>query len=206
MSREREDHAAIAALVQPNDRVLDVGCGAGDLMALLLHHRQAHPRGLELNPAGVQACMAQGLSAVQGDADRDLAEYPDNAFDVAILSKTLQEMRRPRDVLSELSRIAPRVIISFRNYGFWRMRLGLLLTGQVPTRAGRPWYSAETLHICSLSDMVGLCKDLGLAVETLVTLHEGRRTALARRVTGWHVWAAEEAILVVRRLPRPKAG
>jgi methionine biosynthesis protein MetW len=195
----RADHQVIAGLVPQGARVLDVGCGNGELMRLLATARAARVRGLELSHEGVQAAMAQGLAVVQGDADRDLSAYPADAFDVAIASKTLQEMRHPRDVLEQLARLAPRLIISFRNYGHWAMRLRLLLTGRVPAKRGRAWYAAETLHICALADMADLCAELGLEVESVTRLSGGRVRGQGTRA-GWLANAlAEEAILAVRR-------
>jgi len=130
----RADHVAIAQFINRGELVLDVGCGDGQLMELLQSERGARTRGLEVEQAGVNRCVAKGLAVVQGNADADLPVYPDDAYDVAILSKTIQELARPKFVLDELSRIARRVIISFRNYGHWRVRTTLLATSQ---RRGR---------------------------------------------------------------------
>ena len=121
----RADHAAIAGRVPDGARVLDVGCGDGSLLALLKETRGVDARGLELSSQGVQDCLARGLSVIQGNADEDLEIFPDDGFDVAILSRAIQEMRRPRAILAELARIAPDVIISFRNYGQWKRRVNL---------------------------------------------------------------------------------
>ena len=125
----REDFREILRLVRPGARVLDVGCGEGELLELLTKEKRVDGQGLEISPAGVAACLAKGLAVVQGDGDRDLDHFPTRAFDYAILSKTLQQMREPRHVLSELLRIADQAIVSVPNFGHWRMRLSLMARG-----------------------------------------------------------------------------
>ena len=132
----REDFREILRLVRPSSRVLDVGCGEGDLLELLAREKQVDGRGLEIEAANVSTCLARGLAVVQGDADRDLDHFPTKAFDYAVLSQTLQATRNPRHVLSELLRIADKAVVSFPNFGHWRVRLSLLIDGRMPeTRA-----------------------------------------------------------------------
>src|SRR5947209_18460002 len=128
----RRDLRLIAEMIEPGARVLDIGCGDGALLAYLVRHKGVDGRGMELSQSGVNACVGHGLSVIQGDADRDLAAYPTGAFDVVVLSQTLQATRQPRKVLETLVRIGRRAIVSFPNFGFWRIRLGLLLTGRMP--------------------------------------------------------------------------
>src|SRR4051812_9896213 len=138
MSELREDFREILRLVRPGARVLDIGCGEGDLLELLAREKDIDGRGLEISQAGVSAGLARGLAVVQGDADRDLADYPDDAFDYAILSQTLQTVRDPRAVLVELLRIAQGAIVSFPNFGHWRVRASLLTGGRMPTTKSLP--------------------------------------------------------------------
>ncbi|NBB82360.1 MAG: methyltransferase domain-containing protein, partial [Alphaproteobacteria bacterium] len=125
----RVDLRLIADMVEPESRVLDVGSGNGELLALLWHDRRIDGRGIELSPSGVHACVKQGLSVIQGDADTDLSDYPDGAFDYVILSQTLQAVREPRKVLENLVRIGRHAVVSFPNFGYWRVRLSLLVHG-----------------------------------------------------------------------------
>ncbi|MGO8955539.1 MAG: methionine biosynthesis protein MetW, partial [Rhodomicrobium sp.] len=147
----RIDLLVIAGMVEPGARVLDVGCGRGELLRLLEEQKQVDGRGIELKQSRVNFCVGRGLSVIQGDADRDLADYPDQAFDYAILSRTLQATYRPKEVLEELLRIARRVIVSFPNFGFWRIRLQILLSGRMPVTWNLPetWYETPNIHFCT---------------------------------------------------------
>src|SRR5262245_17357642 len=129
----RKELERIAEMVPASARVLDIGCGTGDLIEHLARAKGVDARGIELSQAGVNACVAKGLAVIQGDADTDLAEYPSGAFDFAILSQTIQATRQPKAVLEQLLRIGRRVIVSFPNFGFWKVRLKLALTGRMPT-------------------------------------------------------------------------
>src|ERR1700740_2049667 len=143
----RGDHLLVASMVERASKVLDVGCGNGDLLQIL-EGRGIDGRGIELSREGVNRCVAKGLAVVQGDADTDLVNYPDDAFDYVILSQTLQATRQPRVVLENLLRIGHRAIVSFPNFGFWRMRLQLLIGGHMP-RTGNlaaPWYDTPNIH------------------------------------------------------------
>lgn len=176
MSAVREDFREILRLVRPGSRVLDVGCGEGDLLELLAREKQVDGRGLEIEAANVSTCLSRGLAVVQGDADRDLDHFPTKAFDYAVLSQTLQATRNPRHVLSELLRIADKAVVSFPNFGHWRVRLGLAIDGRMPeTRAlPEPWWSTPNIHLCTLADFNALCKNLELRVEACASLSGGR--------------------------------
>lgn len=170
--RVRRDLALIAEMVAPESRVLDIGCGDGALLACLAETKQVEGRGMELSQSGVNACVRAGLSVVQGDADNDLDPYPAGAFDYAILSQTLQATHRPKDVLQNLGRIGRRIIVSFPNFGYWRVRLGLLTCGRMPASdlLTYPWYETPNIHLCTIRDFMDLADDLGLIIEQAVIL------------------------------------
>ena len=174
----RGDLAVIADLVLPGARVLDIGCGDGALLAALRTDKAIFGRGIELAGANVAAAVARGLSVVQGDADADLADYPDAAFDVAILSDTLQAMRDPAAVLLDMVRIARTAIISLPNFGHWRVRLSLLTRGRMPVTAAlpAPWYATPNIHLCTIDDFRALAGDLGLTIAATAFLRAGRRS------------------------------
>jgi methionine biosynthesis protein MetW len=169
----RVDLRLIADMVQPKSRVLDVGCADGALLDYLVRFKQVDGRGLELSQDGVNACVSQGLSVVQGDADVDLANYPAGAFDYVILSQTLQATRNPRQVLMELLRIGRHTIVSFPNFGYWRVRWHLLAHGRMPITEtlDRPWYLTPNIHLCTISDFEHLCRETGIAIDKRITVN-----------------------------------
>jgi methionine biosynthesis protein MetW len=168
----RRDLRLIAEMVAPGSRVLDIGCGDGALLAYLARHKSVDGRGIELSQSGVNACVGHGLSVIQGDADRDLEAYPAGAFDFVVLSQTLQATRQPRKVIEALVRIGSRAIVSFPNFGFWRIRLRLLTRGRMPVShcLAHPWYETPNIHLCTIRDFVTLCDEIGVRVERSVTL------------------------------------
>src|SRR5258707_78682 len=145
----RTDHLLVAEMIPAGSKVLDVGCGDGDLLTLL-ESRGIDGRGIELSREGVNRCVAKGLAVVQGDADTDLGNYPDDAFDYVILSQTLQATRQPKVVLENLLRIGQRAIVSFPNFGFWKMRLQLLVGGHMPRTQRPPAQSESPQHSSTL--------------------------------------------------------
>jgi methionine biosynthesis protein MetW len=169
----RVDLLLIAEMVTPGARVLDIGCGDGTLLRILGERRGVDGRGIELSQAGVNSCVAQGLSVIQGDADADLIHYPDLAFDYAILSQTIQATRNPRHVLEQLLRIGKRVVVSFPNFGHWRVRAELLFAGSMPRTDNLPdsWYNTPNIHLCTIKDFVALCRDIGAKIERASALN-----------------------------------
>lgn len=163
----RPDLAIIASHVAPGSRVLDIGCGDGALMAALRDERQCDARGLELDSADVASAVARGLSVAQGDADTDLADYPDASFDYAILSQTLQTTKRPDWVLDQLLRIGGQAFVSFPNFAHWRVRASLLFGGRMPVTRLLPlkWYATPNIHHVTVDDFRALVKERGIAIE-----------------------------------------
>ncbi len=172
MSLLRADLLAIAEMIPRGARVLDVGCGDGALLEHLVTTRGVDGRGIELIQGNVNACVARGLSVLQGDADTDLADYPSQVFDVVILSQTVQATRAPRTVLGHLLRIGGRTIVSFPNFGHWRVRLSLLANGRMPRTSALDygWYETPNIHLCTIADFVALARDMGAEIEQALAL------------------------------------
>src|SRR3979490_1598586 len=158
----RLDHLLVADMVGRGSRVLDVGCGDGELLKLL-ETRGVDGRGIELSREGVNECVAKGLAVIQGDADTDLADYPNDAFDYVILSQTLQATRQPRVVLEHMLRIGRRAIVSFPNFGHWRIRMQVMFRGRMPRTDNLPyvWYDSRNIHFCTIKDFRELCVAAG---------------------------------------------
>lgn len=149
----------LAGLIEINSRVLDVGCGDGNLLLYLKKNKRIDGRGLEINQKNVQECLSKGLAVVEGDAEKDLINYPNRSFDIAILNQAIQQFYEPRKVLNELLRIAHKAIITIPNFGYWKVRLNLLLTGTMPVTKTLPhsWYDTPNLHMSSIKDFYNLC-------------------------------------------------
>ncbi len=202
----RIDFLVIAGLVAPGARVLDVGCGKGELLKLLEEQKQVDGRGVELKQSRVNLCVASGLSVIQGDADNDLASYPDQAFDYAILSRTLQATRRPKDVLEELLRIARHVIVSFPNFGFWRIRLQILFRGRMPVTWNLPeaWYETANIHFCTIRDFRALCGEVGARVERSFALSPYGHPLGMKVPPPLHNLFAQQAVFLLTREPEKR--
>ena len=196
----RGDHLLVAEMVERGSKVLDVGCGDGDLLQLL-ESRGIDGRGIELSREGVNRCVAKGLAVVQGDADTDLVNYPDDAFDYVILSQTLQATRRPRAVLENLLRIGRRAIVSFPNFGHWRIRLQLLLNGQMPVTDNLPdtWYDSPNIHFCTIKDFVQLCDEINVKMERAEALDlYGRPLRVTAPWWFWNMFGEQGVFLLSR--------
>jgi methionine biosynthesis protein MetW len=198
---DREDFREILRLVRPGSRVLEIGCGEGGLLELLSREKDVDARGLEISAEGVSACLARGLAVVQGDADGDLADYPADAFDYAILSQTLQQMRDPRRVLSELLRIAERAIVSVPNFGHWRVRWALVTSGRMPVTRDLPdpWWRTANIHLCTLRDFTDLCADLGVRIEASAALTRGKPARQIEPLRAIENLRAEQALFLLNR-------
>jgi methionine biosynthesis protein MetW len=199
----RVDLLVVADMVETGVRVLDVGCGDGALLALLAERKGADARGVELDQSGVNACVARGLSVIQGDADRDLVDYPDDAFDYVILSQTLQATARPRFVLEQMLRIGRAAIVSFPNFGHWRIRAQIGLKGRMPVTANlsHGWYDTPNIHLCTIRDFVELCDTIGARIEKAVALNSsGQRMRVDAPWWFWNLFG-EQAVFLLRRGP-----
>ena len=197
----RVDHQVIAKLVKPGSHVLDVGCGDGVLLSLLETTKQVEGRGIELSQAGVNASVARGLAVIQGNADTDLAVWPDQSFDYVILSQALQAMQAPRDVLEHLVRIGRYVIVSIPNFGHWRIRMNFLVRGRMPVTKNLPysWYDTPNIHFCTLRDFVSLCREIDAEILEATALNASGYAVPFR--APWWIWnlIGEQAIFLIRK-------
>ncbi len=183
---ERPDFHIIGEIIQPRSRVLDLGCGEGELLAWLVENKSVLARGVEISAQQVRKAIARGVSVYQGDIEEGLADYPDKAFDYVILSQTLQETRAPLEVLRAMLRVGKQAIISFPNFGHWRVRASMLFSGQAPKTRLFPydWYNSPNIHFLSINDFEDLCSDNGFRIERRYFLAGSRRISVLPNLLG----------------------
>ena len=163
----------ITDLVEKNTRVLDVGCGDGTLMDFLKNNKKIDVRGIEISKNNVQKCVEKGLTVIEGDAEKDLIQFPDRSFDFVILSQTLQAFLNPEIVINELLRVGKKAIVTIPNFGFWKVRLQLLIKGTMPITKTLPdeWHNTPNLHMCSIKDFFNFCNNRKIKLDKSLALH-----------------------------------
>ncbi|UTW55156.1 methionine biosynthesis protein MetW [Kordiimonas sp. SCSIO 12610] len=195
----RPDLTMIADMITPNSRVLDIGCDKGDLLNFLVKNKMVDGRGIELSQQGVNECVANGLFVIQGDADNDLGEYPDQSFDYVVLSRTLQAVKDPQKVLRELLRIGKKAIVTIPNFGQWRVRVNLFTSGRMPVTKSldKTWYNTDNIHFCTILDLFDLIEQEGYVVETFIPYNkDGKRVVKARNYANFF---ADNALFLLNK-------
>jgi len=169
----KQEFKIISDLIEKNTRVLDVGCGDGILMEYLKYNKEIDIRGIEISKDNVQKCLSKGLTVIEGDAEKDLLQFPDSSFDFVILSQTLQAFLNPEIVIKELLRVGKKAIVTIPNFGFWKVRLHLLIKGTMPITKNLPdeWYNTPNLHMCTIKDFYNFCENRKIKLDKSLTLH-----------------------------------
>ena len=200
MVNNRTDLELIISLVDKEARILDVGCGNGELLKSLKNKKNVKGQGLELKQERVNKCVAKGLSAIQGNADSDLSLYPDQSFDCVILSQTIQATNNPKNILIELIRIGRKAIISIPNFGYWKVRLGFATYGKMPIteKLSNNWYDTPNIHLCSILDFVDLCRELNIKIEKTIVLNSNNIKSFNGAPNSWSNFFGEEAIFLIK--------
>ena len=200
MVSNRTDLELITSLVDKEARILDVGCGNGELLKSLKNKKNVKGQGLELKQERVNKCVAKGLSAIQGNADSDLSLYPDQSFDSVILSQTIQATNNPKNILIELIRIGRKAIISIPNFGYWKVRLGFATYGKMPIteKLSNNWYDTPNIHLCSIMDFVDLCRELNIKIEKTIVLNSNNIKSFNGAPNSWSNFFGEEAIFLIK--------
>ena len=169
----KQEFKIISDLIKKNTRVLDVGCGDGILMEYLKYNKEIDIRGIEISKDNVQKCLSKGLTVIEGDAEKDLLQFPDGSFDFVILSQTLQAFLNPEIVIKELLRVGKKAIVTIPNFGFWKVRLHLLIKGTMPITKNLPdeWYNTPNLHMCTIKDFYNFCENRKIKLDKSLALH-----------------------------------
>ena len=178
----KKEFKVIADLLPNNTRVLDVGCGDGSLMNLLVKEKNIEVRGLELEKQNVQECIYKGLPVIQGNAETELYQFPNQSFDYVVLSQTLQAFYNPDKVLKELLRIGKSVIVSIPNFGYWKVRTSLLFFGKMPMTKTLPnsWYDTPNLHMCTIKDLFNYCDEQNIKIQKVVGVNEDKISLITK--------------------------
>ena len=199
MKSIRKDWRLIESLIKNNSRVLDIGCGGGELIEQLEKNISAQTHGIELNSTLVLEAISKGHNVVHGNAETDLKQYSDQSFDYVILSQTLQAMMKPKDILSDLLRIGSKAIVSFPNFGHWKIRFQLLFSGKMPVTESLPytWYDTPNIHFFTIKDFLKLCIDMNIVVEKSIGLtSKGKQFDISESLTGVNFYTHEAIFLL----------
>ena len=177
----KQEFKIIADLVEKNTRVLDVGCGDGTLMEFLKNNKKIDIRGIEISKNNVQKCVRKGLTVIEGDAEKDLIQFPDRSFDFVVLSQTLQAFLNPEIVINELLRVGKKAIVTVPNFGFWKVRLHLLVKGTMPITKNLPdeWYNTTNIHMCSIKDFFNFCNIRKIKLVKSLALHNEKTSSIS---------------------------
>jgi len=196
----KSEFKIIANLLPPQSRVLDVGCGDGTLIEALIKEKSIDARGIELEENKVKECISKGLSVIEGDAETELGQFPDKAFDFVVLSQTLQAFYQPENVLAQLLRIGDRVIISIPNFGYWQIRASLLFFGKMPITKSLPytWYNTPNLHMCSIKDFYQFCEKKKIKIDRVVGVNSEKISSIYRINLEMKNLLSEVGIFVIR--------
>ena len=172
----KQEFKIISDLINENSHVLDVGCGDGILMEYLVKEKKVNIRGIEISKTKVQNCIAKGLTIIEGNAEEDLKQFPDKSFDYVVLSQTLQAFLNPEKVINELLRIGKQAIVTIPNFGYWKIRLHLLLKGTMPVTRTLPdeWYNTPNIHLCTIKDFVYFSKTKNFKLSKSIALRSNQ--------------------------------
>ena len=179
----KKEFKIIAEIIKKNTRVLDVGCGDGTLMKFLKENKNVDTRGFKISKTKVQNCIGKGLSVIEGDAEKDLQQFPDSSFDYAVLSQTLQAFYNPEKVIDDLLRVSKKAIVTIPNFGFWKIRLHLLLKGTMPITKNLPdeWYNTPNLHMCTIKDFFNFCSKKNIKLDQSIALNNEKTSSINSR-------------------------
>jgi methionine biosynthesis protein MetW len=195
----KQEFKIISDLVEKNTRVLDVGCGDGILMEYLKYNKEIDIRGIEISKDNVQKCLSKGLTVIEGDAEKDLLQFPDSSFDFVILSQTLQAFLNPEIVIKELLRVGKKAIVTIPNFGFWKVRLHLLIKGTMPITKNLPdeWYNTPNLHMCTIKDFYNFCENRKIKLDKSLALHNEKISSINKLNLNTKNLSAELGIFLI---------
>ncbi len=197
----KQEFQIISDLIEKNTRVLDVGCGDGTLMEYLKHNKEIDIRGIEISKDNVQKCLSKGLAVIEGDAEKDLLQFPDSSFDFVILSQTLQAFLSPEIVIKELLRVGKKAIVTIPNFGFWKVRLHLLFKGTMPVTKNLPneWYNTPNLHMCTIKDFYNFCENREIKLDKSLALQNEKISSINEFNLNVKNLSAELGIFLIKR-------
>ena len=197
----KQEFRIISDFIEKKTRVLDVGCGDGTLMEYLKTNKEIDIRGIEISKNNSQKCVGKGLSVIEGDAEKDLTQFPNGSFDFVILSQTLQAFLNPETVIQELLRIGKKAIVTVPNFGFWKVRLHLLIKGTMPITKNLPdeWYNTPNLHMCTIKDFYNFCHDRGIKLNKALALHNEKISSINEMNLNIKNLSAELGIFLIEK-------
>ena len=196
----KQEFKIISDLIEKNTRVLDVGCGDGILMEYLKYNKEIDIRGIEISKDNVQKCLSKGLTVIEGDAEKDLLQFPDSSFDFVILSQTLQAFLNPEIVIKELLRVGKKAIVTIPNFGFWKVRLHLLIKGTMPITKNLPdeWYNTPNLHMCTIKDFYNFCENRKIILDKSLAMHNEKISSINKLNLNIKNLSAELGIFLIK--------
>ncbi|MDB0067665.1 methionine biosynthesis protein MetW [Candidatus Pelagibacter sp.] len=196
----KQEFKIISDIIEKNTRVLDVGCGDGILMEYLKYNKEIDIRGIEISKDNVQKCLSKGLAVIEGDAEKDLLQFPDSSFDFVILSQTLQAFLNPEIVIKELLRVGKKAIVTIPNFGFWKVRLHLLIKGTMPITKNLPdeWYNTPNLHMCTIKDFYNFCEDRRIKLDNSLALYNEKISSINKLNLNIKNLSAELGIFLIK--------